>query len=176
MSIFDTDNTDVDPDVDPTPEPAPKNTETKEETNVTDTVAIADKELFKFTIKGGTGHGAPWVVSEAISINQALELRDNHKTGLAAVVELAASLGGYLTKQSDDAGISVPNAGSGGSTGGGRGAAPQQSAPGGEVRTCAHGPMIYKTGVTEKNGKTWKAFMCPQPRGASDQCKAQFLN
>jgi hypothetical protein len=46
---------------------------------------------------------------------------------------------------------------------------------GGEViaQTCAHGPMIYKTGMG-KNGSPWKAWMCQAPMGAQ-KCNPIWL-
>lgn len=34
---------------------------------------------------------------------------------------------------------------------------------------CRHGAMTYKEG-TNAQGKPWKAYMCPAPKGASDKC------
>lgn len=34
---------------------------------------------------------------------------------------------------------------------------------------CRHGAMVFKDG-TNAQGKPWKAWMCPAPRGASDKC------
>lgn len=48
-----------------------------------------------------------------------------------------------------------------------------QSAPNNETRQCKHGAMTYKTG--SKGGRTWKAFMCPTPKGAPDQCEPQWI-
>jgi hypothetical protein len=47
----------------------------------------------------------------------------------------------------------------------------QASTTGG--KTCKHGEMTYRSG--EKNGKTWKAYMCPSPKGTVDQCEPQFI-
>jgi len=40
---------------------------------------------------------------------------------------------------------------------------------------CAHGPMTFKTGVSKKDGKPWKAWFCAAPQGDPTQCKAQFI-
>ncbi|AHJ86414.1 hypothetical protein 40AC_51 [Mycobacterium phage 40AC] len=54
--------------------------------------------------------------------------------------------------------------------------APQaaQQAPNGETRHCAHGEMVFKSGVSKSSGKPYKLFSCTAPR--DQQCKAQFLN
>ncbi|MGY2061103.1 hypothetical protein ACW9HQ_40060 [Nocardia gipuzkoensis] len=54
-----------------------------------------------------------------------------------------------------------------------------QQAPGGETRTCKHGQMIFKSGVTASGpraGQAWSAWMCPAPQGTPDQCKKQWLH
>ena len=50
-------------------------------------------------------------------------------------------------------------------------AAPAAAAPAGHV--CKHGAMVYKTGISQKTGKEWRAYMCAGPRG--EQCDAEFL-
>lgn len=54
-------------------------------------------------------------------------------------------------------------------------AAPQQAAASGPVQTsrmCAHGPRTRYDG--SKNGRSYTAWFCSQPKGSSDQCKAEF--
>lgn len=41
--------------------------------------------------------------------------------------------------------------------------------------TCKHGAMVYKSGVSQKTGNAWKAWMCPAPKGTPDQCPADFI-
>ena len=43
----------------------------------------------------------------------------------------------------------------------------------GNTPTCNHGSMTYREGVSAKG--PWKAYMCPAPKGAPDQCKAVFI-
>ena len=54
--------------------------------------------------------------------------------------------------------------------------APQQqaapAAPQGPAPSCVHGPMQYRDG--SKVGKSWKAYMCPAPKGAN-QCQPQWI-
>lgn len=62
----------------------------------------------------------------------------------------------------------------------GQGGQPQpqaqpSGAPGGEQRSCAHGPMTYRAGVSQKTGKPYKAFFCNEPN-RDLQCKPQFVN
>ena len=52
-------------------------------------------------------------------------------------------------------------------------AAPAPAAAGGKV--CAHGPMTFKQGVSNKTGKPWSAWFCPTPKGTPGQCEAEFV-
>ena len=36
--------------------------------------------------------------------------------------------------------------------------------------TCIHGPRVFRSGVSKKNGQPYAFWSCPQPQGA-DQCK-----
>ena len=61
-------------------------------------------------------------------------------------------------------------------------AAPSQAAPagaseapGGETRSCVHGPMIYRAGIAKGSGKPYQVFGCTHPV-RNEQCKGQFLN
>lgn len=51
--------------------------------------------------------------------------------------------------------------------------APQQNAPAGPAPQCAHGEMTFRSGT--KNGREWKAYFCPTPRGTANQCQPQFI-
>lgn len=44
-----------------------------------------------------------------------------------------------------------------------------ESAPAQGGNACRHGAMVYKDG-TNAQGKPWKAWMCPAPKGAADKC------
>lgn len=39
---------------------------------------------------------------------------------------------------------------------------------------CKHGVMTFRSGVNAQ-GKAWKGYMCPAPKGTPDQCKPVFL-
>jgi hypothetical protein len=57
-----------------------------------------------------------------------------------------------------------------------RAAAPTATAPANpSAPTCKHGAMTYRTGISQKTGKEWKAWMCPAPKGTPDQCPADFI-
>lgn len=123
------------------------------------------------TFKGGSGFDAPWVVVHADGIQEAHEfVSGDNASLLAQVMERVQSAAKHFAGMAP----ASPNAGSagGGNRGGGAPAA-AQSAPGGETRHCAHGEMVFKSGVS-KAGKPYKLFSCTAPR--DQQCKAQFLN
>ena len=39
---------------------------------------------------------------------------------------------------------------------------------------CAHGTRTFVQ-AAPGSGKTWKAWMCPQPKGATDKCDPQWI-
>ena len=138
---------------------------------VTNTIktASADAEgKVVLTFKGGTGYDAPWIVIHAADLQDAHDsVTGDNASLLAATMERVQTAGKHFSGM-------APTKSSGGSAGGGGGApAAAQSAPGGETRHCAHGEMVFKSGVS-KAGKPYKLFSCTAPR--DQQCKAQFLN
>lgn len=40
---------------------------------------------------------------------------------------------------------------------------------------CQHGQMQFRTGVSKKTNKAWKAWMCPTASGTPGQCEPQFI-
>lgn len=53
--------------------------------------------------------------------------------------------------------------------------APATSIPSIGGRACAHGKMTAIQG-TGKDGKTYRGYFCPAPKGALDKCKNQYVN
>lgn len=49
-----------------------------------------------------------------------------------------------------------------------------ESAPAQGGNACRHGAMVYKDG-TNAQGKPWKAWMCPAPKGAADKCEPIWI-
>lgn len=128
------------------------------------------------TFKGDGSFAFPWIVPKYGSVEEALvDLGEkpadvaglNQAQKWLALFERAAkmnahfaSLGGGAAPTATPAPTSNVPAGA-------------QSAPNNETRPCKHGAMTYKTG--SKGGRTWKAFMCPTPKGAPDQCEPQWI-
>ncbi|OBJ40268.1 hypothetical protein A5630_25290 [Mycolicibacterium mucogenicum] len=170
----------------PEPAPAPKKAPAKKApakaaakpatTTVVNNAGSDGKVVLTF--KGGSGFDAPWIVIHATDMDDALDQVSGDNAGkLATVMERVQKAGKHFVSlgPAKAAGGSGGNSG-GGNSGGGRSNAPQaaQEAPNGEERFCKHGAMVYKTGISKKNGKAWKAFMCGSG-DRDDECPAQFL-
>lgn len=120
------------------------------------------------TLKGGAGYDQPWVVIHAGSIKESDALLDQEFADyLAKVKRVAAHFNGGGVPSQGNTNITVQSV-----------SAPPAGAtapPSGETRSCKHGAMTYKSGVAKASGKPWQAFMCPTPKGAPDQCEAQWI-
>lgn len=117
------------------------------------------------TLKGGISYDAPWIVIHAADAADAKAQLDDPVLGelINRVKAVAPFFSGTPAAAPQAApAASAPPAGA---------TAPSN----GETRSCKHGAMQYKSGVSAKNGKTWQAFMCPTPKGAPDQCDAQWI-
>lgn len=119
------------------------------------------------TLKGGTGYDSPWIVIHAASSEDALkQLQDPY---LANVIERTAMVAAHFVgKVKPAAPAAQPQAAPPAQNT----VPPQQQAPGGEQRFCAHGEMQYKTGVS-KAGKTYKGYFCSS-QDRNNQCPPQW--
>lgn len=164
----------------------PRTTTTKKETTVSEPIVENTKTGISLTFKGGTSFDAPWLVGHLGSLEEAavflgLDPADYASPDelLKAVLKAAWGAAAYFHGQAPEKPAGGTNGGGGGNGGnGGGGARPaRQQAPGNETRHCEHGEMVFKSGTTQsgpKAGETWKAFMCPAPKGAN-QCKPQWV-
>lgn len=116
------------------------------------------------TLKGGASFSDPWIVIHANSVEDADSQMD---AKLAALMEKTQKV---AKKFVELGGGSAPTAAPAPTSNVPAGA---QSAPNNETRQCKHGAMTYKTG--SKGGRTWRAFMCPTPKGAPDQCEPEWI-
>ncbi|OHT98292.1 hypothetical protein BKG71_19435 [Mycobacteroides chelonae] len=115
------------------------------------------------TLKGGASFSDPWIVIHANSVDDADSQMD---AKLAALMEKTQKVAKKFVELGGAAPTATPTPTSNVPAG-------AQSAPNNETRQCKHGAMTYKTG--SKGGRTWKAFMCPTPKGAPDQCEPQWI-
>jgi hypothetical protein len=125
------------------------------------------------TFKGGSAFDAPWIVLHAKDTADALDqVSGTNATALADLMTRVQQAAGHFV------GLAPAKAPVAAGTGSVVSSAPPAgavSAPGGESRTCAHGEMSFKSGVGASNGKPWKAFMCPTPKGTPGQCPPEWI-
>lgn len=118
------------------------------------------------TFKAGASFDSPWVVVEGGTVPGVL-------ADLKAQAAEVGELFGLVTK-----GAQSFQKGYGGSAPAPQAQAgsrpPQQQAPSGETKTCAHGEMAFKSGVSKSSGKPYKGFFCPS-NDRNNQCPPQFI-
>lgn len=146
-------------------------------TNVTN-VADSDNEQVRITLKSDGGYDAPWITVDFPSIDAAhAKLSDTARQGRLAEVfgiigqaakAFKAVYASHVGSAPQQPAQSQQRQAQPGQPAG------SMQAPNGETRSCAHGPMEYKTGVS-KAGKAYALFSCTV-RDRNQQCKAQFLN
>ncbi|GAB3475442.1 hypothetical protein [Amycolatopsis cihanbeyliensis] len=119
------------------------------------------------TFKASSGYDAPWVVVEGPTLAAVYgQVSGENAEALKAVFNLVAGGASYFQKLY--ASVEKPGAQR---TGGQAGAQQRRQpsgkpegatqAPNGEQRFCEHGQRQYKSGFSQKNGKKWEAFDCP---------------
>ena len=128
----------------------------------------------KITLKFAGGYDAEWL-TPYVSGDSAEEVARNIIDLLQAfkdhgIIELVSNAAQYSREQYK------------GRPSGGGGSQPRQQPqqnnntppPGVEPRSCAHGPMTFRSG-TNRFGKNYQAFFCPAPKDAQDKCSPVFL-
>jgi hypothetical protein len=142
----------------PWAQPAPTDGSTTTKENLT---PIHAAEKLVLTLKRGSGYDSPWIVLHT-TVETA---KDELRTLLAQEIPQALSKVAEIF-----AGTAPANAPSALR----QSAPPAQSTPPGvEGKSCDHGQMTYRTG-TNKFGKPYSAYFCPQPKDAYDKCKPIF--
>lgn len=132
---------------------------------VVKTAAVGDGEgKIVMTYKEGAGFDSSWTVVHANSVEDAKAILKD--PGFKELLDLSKKAAAYFRGGSTSAPAATAQPQSNVPAG-------AQSAPNNETRSCKHGAMTYKTG--SKGGRTWKAFMCPTPKGAPDQCDPQWI-
>lgn len=122
------------------------------------------------TFKAGASFDSPWVVVEGGTVPGVLADLKGQSAEVGELFGLVANGARALQKSyggnAPAAPAQAPQQNS---------RPPQQSAPSGESKSCKHGDMIFRSGVSQKTGKPWKGFFCPTPKGTPDQCQAEFI-
>lgn len=54
-------------------------------------------------------------------------------------------------------------------------AAPAPAGAPGPAPVCQHGQKLYREGVSQANGRAWKAWFCPAPGNDPTQCAKEWL-
>lgn len=117
------------------------------------------------TLKGGRDFDAPWIVIHAADAADATSQLNSELMELMGRVQNAA-------KHFAGSAPTSPNTAAPAAQQQSRAPQGATQAPNGETRTCAHGPMVFKSGIS-KAGNAYKLFSCTAPR--ESQCKAQYL-
>ncbi|MFI6609250.1 hypothetical protein [Streptomyces sp. NPDC050507] len=84
-------------------------------------------------------------------------------------------LGGKFVAEERRGGASGGGGGGNQRTGGSAPQAAAQAAPdGAQAPSCRHGEKVFKSGISAKNNREWKAWDCPQGYRAGD-CAREFI-
>lgn len=133
---------------------------------VVKTAAVGDGEgKIVLTYKEGAGFDSSWTVVHANSVEDAKAILKDPE--FKELLDLSKKAAAYFR------GGSTPSAPAAPAQARSNAPAAAEAAPDGDSRQCKHGEMVYRTG--SKNGRTWKAFMCPSPKGTPDQCDAEWI-
>lgn len=120
-----------------------------------------DQDTFRasYTLKGDGAFYSPWLVMEASTLETLHENMKSDET--KEILKTGAALAkGYYELAQQIPGEAKPQ--------GGGGSKPTGSRPGpkdhpdGKTEFCEHGQMTFKSGVSQKTDKPWRAFDCPQ--------------
>lgn len=107
------------------------------------------------TMKAGSGYDAPWVVARSGTPKGLLGLLEDYN--MKQVLTKTAEISSWFGRQFTPTKTGQPS---------------KTEAPNGDTRTCAHGEMTFRSGVS-RNGKAYKAFFCTAPR--EDQCSPVWM-
>jgi hypothetical protein len=111
-----------------------------------------------FTLKGGAGYDAPWIVISGDTVDEAVDHLKAATLAFGEVTSAAALFSGAQVA----APLTVPTP-----TTAPAAAVPQASGP-----VCSHGPRTRRSGTSARGA--WVGWFCPLPKNHPDQCKAEF--
>lgn len=138
--------------IDPFATPETANTTTpntdsqKENTTVTNTNS-SDKTEISTTIKHGAGYEAPWTVVRTPDAATAIEIMDD--PDFKKLMDLTGKIAAQVQPEKPAAAAPARSGGYGKPAG-------AAAAPNGETPPEGY---VYKSGISKKTGKPWKAFM-----------------
>lgn len=118
----------------------------KENTTVTNTNS-SDKSEISTTIKHGAGYDAPWTVVRTPDAATAIEIMDD--PDFKKLMDLTGKIAAQVQPEKPAAAAPARSGGYGKPAG-------AAAAPNGETPPEGY---VFKTGVSKKTGKPWKAFM-----------------
>jgi len=120
----------------------------------------------KATLKAGPGYEAPWLTVDASTpdeLKQRLQaLTEEH---LQVVADVAALFRGAHTAAAGGATVPAPAAPAPAA----QSATPTQTQQGGQLRTCAHGVRVERSGTGKKG--PWVGYFCSLPKGTPGACE-----
>lgn len=112
------------------------------------------------TVRAEDGHELDNTVAQAldaiVSATQELESAIRGASAPTTAQSVAAALGGNII----ETGTTIP--------------AQEYTQPSVGGRNCPHGKMTAIQGMG-KDGKPYKGYFCPAPKGAFDKCKNQYI-
>lgn len=122
---------------------------------------MSEDANFTATLKGGAGYEAPWLVVRGDTADELVGHLDALTEDLLQKVNDVASL--------------FRGAGAAAPVTSGQDATVTQSAPAGDsgnLRTCAHGVRVKRSGNGSKG--PWTGYFCALPKGAPGACQVEW--
>jgi hypothetical protein len=130
------------------------------------------------TLKAGVGFEAPWIVVHAADTRDALDQINTGDFATLAERTVAAAeffRAAHNVKKGLSSNEAAEAPAQGGPSWSQQGS--QQSAPaveGGGGKSCVHGAMTFRSGISKKTNKPYSAWFCPTPQGTPNQCAPVF--
>lgn len=142
----------------PAPAPSPWTSAPAAETPTAPAAVASSNSEVVLTFKGGTGFDAPWIVIHAEDLESAHRAVSDEAALLADLMSRVQKAGSHFASTAPAKAAGSPNT------------AARSNAPQGATEPPAGAPAspgdgwVFKSGVSKKTGKAWKAWMPPQGR------------
>lgn len=124
--------------------------------------AVNDLNKVRVTLKGGSSYAAPWITVDGTSVPDALSQLEENGEELYRLVELTQKISGKFAGMEQKPAVPKPTA-------------PTQEESNGERKSCVHGEMTFRSGFSQKTGKAYQGYFCPE-RDREQQCKPVFTS